>query len=254
MWLNSPPSTSNTITHPPQLHGISSAHSNILNGVLPLHHHHVGSAPTYNLSILDKHHVYNEDWTNRTIFQPGSLETTGFSSSSMQHPLEYISSNMITQVGRQCNVTSISSSSVGLSSHQPKYRCFHGGRNSMIPIPTVIDSIVDRTRSQKKYTSSNQTINKKRYGLDIDRIIHGEDSRTTLMIKNIPNKYTHSLADIFYYTTFSNVVSFMCNIIEHSYSSNLHHVELGLEGTLPRCFWLLLTRIIMELMILFIYQ
>ncbi|KMZ57106.1 Protein MEI2-like 4 [Zostera marina] len=193
MWLNSPPSTSNTITHPPQLHGISSAHSNILNGVLPLHHHHVGSAPTYNLSILDKHHVYNEDWTNRTIFQPGSLGTTGFSSSSMQHPLEYISSNMITQVGRQCNVTSISSSSVGLSSHQPKYRRFHGGRNSMIPIPTVIDSIVDRTRSQKKYTSSNQTINKKRYGLDIDRIIHGEDSRTTLMIKNIPNKYTSKM-------------------------------------------------------------
>lgn len=29
---------------------------------------------------------------------------------------------------------------------------------------------------------------KKQYELDIDRVFRGDDSRTTLMIKNIPNK------------------------------------------------------------------
>jgi protein phosphatase 1 regulatory subunit 42 len=31
------------------------------------------------------------------------------------------------------------------------------------------------------------------FALDVDRILHGEDKRTTLMIKNIPNKYTQKM-------------------------------------------------------------
>ncbi|KAJ7965087.1 Protein MEI2-like [Quillaja saponaria] len=34
---------------------------------------------------------------------------------------------------------------------------------------------------------------KKQYQLDLDKIISGEDTRTTLMIKNIPNKYTSKM-------------------------------------------------------------
>jgi len=34
----------------------------------------------------------------------------------------------------------------------------------------------------------NQAENKKQYQLDVDKISRGEDTRTTLMIKNIPNK------------------------------------------------------------------
>jgi hypothetical protein len=33
----------------------------------------------------------------------------------------------------------------------------------------------------------------KLFALDVDRIAIGEDKRTTLMIKNIPNKYTQKM-------------------------------------------------------------
>jgi hypothetical protein len=39
----------------------------------------------------------------------------------------------------------------------------------------------------------NQAENKKQYQLDVDKISRGEDTRTTLMIKNIPNKYTSKM-------------------------------------------------------------
>jgi protein phosphatase 1 regulatory subunit 42 len=31
------------------------------------------------------------------------------------------------------------------------------------------------------------------FTLDLDRVANGEDQRTTLMIKNIPNKYTQKM-------------------------------------------------------------
>lgn len=50
-----------------------------------------------------------------------------------------------------------------------------------------IDSPRERARSRRNEGSINQA-EKKQYELDIDRIIRGEDKRTTLMLKNIPNK------------------------------------------------------------------
>ncbi|OWM76281.1 hypothetical protein CDL15_Pgr009927 [Punica granatum] len=43
--------------------------------------------------------------------------------------------------------------------------------------------------SSMMWPNSPSFVNKKQYELDIDRIMRGEDNRTTLMIKNIPNKY-----------------------------------------------------------------
>lgn len=44
-------------------------------------------------------------------------------------------------------------------------------------------------RSRRNEGNSSQTDNKKQFELDIERIARGDDKRTTLMIKNIPNKY-----------------------------------------------------------------
>lgn len=52
-----------------------------------------------------------------------------------------------------------------------------------------MDSLSERGRSRRGESSGAQADNKKQYQLDLDRIMRGEDSRTTLMIKNIPNKY-----------------------------------------------------------------
>ncbi|KAI4331119.1 hypothetical protein MLD38_029337 [Melastoma candidum] len=39
-------------------------------------------------------------------------------------------------------------------------------------------------------SGGNQMDSKRQYQLDLEKILNGEDARTTLMIKNIPNKYT----------------------------------------------------------------
>ncbi|MQM10474.1 hypothetical protein Taro_043363 [Colocasia esculenta] len=191
MWPNSPSLVNNIPAAPSQLHGLSRAPSHLLNSVLPLHHH-VGSAPSVNPSLWDRRHTYSGDATDTSGFRPGSLGSMGFPGSPTLHALGLASHNIFPHIGGNCMEPSMSSPHVGL--HSPQQRClmFHG-RNSMMPMPATLDAPNDRVRSRRSDTNSNQADNKKQYELDIERIIRGEDLRTTLMIKNIPNKYTSKM-------------------------------------------------------------
>ena len=51
--------------------------------------------------------------------------------------------------------------------------------------PTSMEGLTERGRSRRV---ENQVDSKKQFQLDLDKIKSGEDTRTTLMIKNIPNK------------------------------------------------------------------
>ncbi|KAF8378071.1 hypothetical protein HHK36_029406 [Tetracentron sinense] len=215
MWPNSPSFINGVHGHPPpQLPGIPRAPSHMLNTVLPIHHHHVGSAPAINPSLWDRRHAYAGECPDGSGFHPGSLGSMGFSSSSL-HSLELASHNIFPRVGGNCMDPSIHSMNVGLNSPQQSCHMFPG-RNPMIPMPNLFDALNDRVRSRRNEGSSNQTDNKKQYELDIDRILQGDDTRTTLMLKNIPNKYV--------------------------------------DGILQRCFWLQLMSAIEELTISFICQ
>ncbi|XP_045798291.1 protein MEI2-like 4 [Trifolium pratense] len=70
---------------------------------------------------------------------------------------------------------------------------FHNQRGMMFPGRNhMVNNSFDahkRVRSRRNVGTSNLA-DLKRYELDIDCIMRGEDNRTTLMIKNIPNKYT----------------------------------------------------------------
>jgi hypothetical protein len=77
------------------------------------------------------------------------------------------------------------SPSIGVMSPQPR-RMFHNG--SLPGSMPSMDSLGERGRTRRGDSSGGQADNKKQYQLDLDRIMRGEDSRTTLMIKNIPNK------------------------------------------------------------------
>lgn len=61
------------------------------------------------------------------------------------------------------------------------------------PGATGIDGLGEHSRNRRVETSVSQMDNKKQYQLDLDKIMNGEDTRTTLMIKNIPNKYTSKM-------------------------------------------------------------
>ncbi|KAL1184122.1 hypothetical protein V6Z11_A01G023200 [Gossypium hirsutum] len=75
-----------------------------------------------------------------------------------------------------------------LHSRSPVY----SGRGNIFPIMKSAGSPHEHARSRRNEGSINGA-DKKQYELDIERIIRGEDKRTTLMLKNIPNKYTSKL-------------------------------------------------------------
>ncbi|XP_024987994.1 protein MEI2-like 2 [Cynara cardunculus var. scolymus] len=59
--------------------------------------------------------------------------------------------------------------------------------------PTIVESMSERGRTRRVDQNGSQTDSKKQFQLDLDKITSGEDTRTTLMIKNIPNKYTSKM-------------------------------------------------------------
>ncbi|XP_077227216.1 protein MEI2-like 4 [Tasmannia lanceolata] len=182
MQTNSPSFVNGVHTHHPhQMHVLPRAPSHMLCTMLPLHHH-VGSAPTVNPSVS----------AEASMFHPGSLGSMGFSGNSTLHPLELASHNILPHVGGNSMDPSITSPIVGVRLPQQSCRKFPI-RNHLIPMPTFDDAPNERVRRRRNKANSIQADNKKQFDLDIDRILHGEDTRTTIMIKNIPNKYTSKM-------------------------------------------------------------
>ncbi|KAL3522628.1 hypothetical protein ACH5RR_015462 [Cinchona calisaya] len=60
--------------------------------------------------------------------------------------------------------------------------------------PIFLSNVFSERLCARRFESNgNQMDNKKQFQLDLDKIKSGEDTRTTLMIKNIPNKYTSKM-------------------------------------------------------------
>jgi hypothetical protein len=78
-------------------------------------------------------------------------------------------------------------SPIGVLSPQRKSRMFSGGGFTG-SIANFSEGLNERGRSRRGDNSTSQADNKKQYQLDLDKIMRGEDARTTIMIKNIPNK------------------------------------------------------------------
>ncbi|KAK4440118.1 protein MEI2-like 5 [Sesamum alatum] len=55
------------------------------------------------------------------------------------------------------------------------------------------EGLAERGKSRRIESNGTQIDIKKQFQLDLDKIRSGEDTRTTLMIKNIPNKYTSKM-------------------------------------------------------------
>lgn len=187
VWPNSPLFVNgihaNRLPHIP---AFPRAPSVMLNVGSPVHHH-IGSAPPVNSAFWDKRHPYIGESPETSGFPLGSLGSVGFPSSSLSHPVEYASHNIFSHVGGNCmDLTKTG----GVRSPQQMRHLFPR-RNPIMP--ASLDSPNDRVRnfSYRRNESNTSNADKKQYELDIDRIIRGEDSRTTLMIKNIPNKYVN---------------------------------------------------------------
>ncbi|KAF5741217.1 protein MEI2-like 4 isoform X10 [Tripterygium wilfordii] len=191
IWPNSPSFVNGVCAGqtPPQVHGLPRAPSHMLNTV-PMNNHRVGSAPTVNPSIWDRQHAYAMESAEAPGFHPGSLGTVRNFNNSL-HPMEFVSPNVFPRIGANFMDLPIPPKIIGVQPHHQRSAMFPG-RGPMMPMMSSIDYPNDYVRSRRNEGSINQA-DKKQYELDIDRILRGEDSRTTLMIKNIPNKYTSKM-------------------------------------------------------------
>ncbi|KAJ6410517.1 hypothetical protein OIU84_007293 [Salix udensis] len=160
IWSNSPSFVNGVHAHHvPHMPGFPRGHTVMLNSAPAPHH--IGSAPAVNPSLWDRRHTFSGESPEASNFHLGALRSVGFPGSSPPHPMEIASHNIFSHVG-------------GSSSF--------GSPNERV-----------RNFSHRRIESNSNHSDKKQYELDVDCILRGGDIRTTLMIKNIPNKYTSKM-------------------------------------------------------------
>jgi hypothetical protein len=146
------------------------------NNGLHLQRHHVGSAPSGDPSYLEKQFAYARESHDVPYYVPGSVSSMNVS-------------GMMSLGGSHHTNGFLDNGTPNMGPMSP-----HHHRTPMFPPSGMIlsshfDMIGgDRGRFRRMDNGVSQADNKKQYQLDIDRILRGDDNRTTLMIKNIPNK------------------------------------------------------------------
>ncbi|KAJ6761033.1 RNA RECOGNITION MOTIF-CONTAINING [Salix purpurea] len=157
IWSNSPSFVNGVHAHHvPHMPGFARGHTVMLNSAPAPHH--IGSAPAVNPSLWDRRHTFSGESPEASNFHLGALRSSGLPTS-------------------------------------PQMCQMFPGRNPMISMPASFGSPNERVRnfSHRRIESNSNHSDKKQYELDVDCILRGGDNRTTLMIKNIPNKYTSKM-------------------------------------------------------------
>ncbi|XP_065852375.1 protein MEI2-like 4 [Euphorbia lathyris] len=190
MWSNSPTYLASPTE---RMHVSSGLPSPVFSSALPVNNQHMGSAPSSNRSLWERRRAYGGKSSDAAGFHSGSLGSLAVSNTS--DSVELISPNMLPHVpGNYMEHNS------GFQPHHqrspmrsplrsPMRSPIFPGRGQMSP---SFESPNERARSRRNEGSINPA-DKKQYELDLDRILQGDDKRTTLMIKNIPNKYTSKM-------------------------------------------------------------
>eukprot|EP00252_Welwitschia_mirabilis_P025394 TRINITY_DN7902_c0_g3_i3.p1 TRINITY_DN7902_c0_g3~~TRINITY_DN7902_c0_g3_i3.p1 ORF type:complete len:649 (-),score=110.25 TRINITY_DN7902_c0_g3_i3:332-2278(-) len=144
-------------------------------------HHHVGSAP----SEESFHHGYFTESPETSFAHPRSFNGMGFVNGKP------IMNKGEGGIPNNCNTDNGSPS---YSFRPPQQMChMYPAVRHPAPLSNFGDGPNERGRNRRPENNGNQVDNKKQYQLDLEKIISGEDTRTTLMIKNIPNKYTSKM-------------------------------------------------------------
>ncbi|KAI4383634.1 hypothetical protein MLD38_009446 [Melastoma candidum] len=189
MWQNSPTFVNGICPPPPRMQGLLTGPGQLMHKILPTNNLHVGSAPTVNHMPWERK-TYATESTEASGFHPGSLGNARSSENSMQS-MEFIHAGIFPHMNG--NSMDLSMAPKIMAAQPPQRGIIFPGRGQIQPVSNSFDFPNERFRSRRSDGSANQTDNKKQFELDIDRIVRGEDKRTTLMIKNIPNKYTSKM-------------------------------------------------------------
>ncbi|XVE83612.1 hypothetical protein DITRI_Ditri16bG0101200 [Diplodiscus trichospermus] len=155
-------------------------------------YHHVGSAPSG--VQFDRNFSYLPESPETSFMSPVSFAGVGLNRSSGSLLMNIgARGTMGSGVGLPGNATENGSPSFRMMSMPSNGPIFLGNGSYLGQGRTGSEGLVDRSQNGQIENNGNQIDNKKQYQLDLDKIINGEDIRTTLMIKNIPNKYTSKM-------------------------------------------------------------
>jgi hypothetical protein len=162
----------------------SGLHGTLLGSSHPHNHHHVGSAPSG--VPLDRHFGFFVESPETSFMSPVAYGGMGLGPND---------GNFMANMGARAAINpgisipgSISengSSNFRMRSSPRLSPVFLGNGPYPVLSPTSMEGLTERGRSRRV---ENQVDSKKQFQLDLDKIKSGEDTRTTLMIKNIPNK------------------------------------------------------------------
>ncbi|XP_074566589.1 protein MEI2-like 2 isoform X2 [Curcuma longa] len=166
----------------------SSSHGSFLGSSLSQHAHRVGSAPS--VAPFERQYGYFSESPETSFigqfgFRKNLIKRNGGTSLMSMNPQATMNQGIISGSIPDPNVRMMPAQRFGpvVFGNAP-----FSGLNSI-----GIDGLVDRNRSRRADNQGSQADNKKLYQLDLEKIIKGEDTRTTIMIKNIPNKYTSKM-------------------------------------------------------------
>ncbi|GAB4827272.1 Protein MEI2-like 2 [Ancistrocladus abbreviatus] len=152
------------------------------------HPHHVGSAPS-GVHLERRFGFFPESpetsFMNHGAF--GGMNLVPNNGSFMMN----MGSRSSVHTGIAGNISENGSHSFRMMSSQRLSPVFLG--NGLYPGLTPNSLETEHARSRRVENGSNQMDSKRQFQLDLEKIASGEDSRTTLMIKNIPNKYTSKM-------------------------------------------------------------
>ncbi|XP_077250961.1 protein MEI2-like 2 [Tasmannia lanceolata] len=186
------PSTGHSFTSNGQGQGFpySSRHGSFIG---LSHNHHVGSAPSG--VPFERHFGFFPESPETSYMNP-----VAFGGMSLNRN----EGNFMMNIGARAALNPGVTLSGNMSENgSPSFRMMSSQRLSpmylggvpLYPghVTTSIEGLIDRGRNRRAENNENQIDSKKQYQLDLDKIVSGEDTRTTLMIKNIPNKYTSKM-------------------------------------------------------------
>ncbi|XP_048230687.1 protein MEI2-like 2 isoform X2 [Ricinus communis] len=154
-------------------------------------HHHVGSAPSG--VPLERRFGFLPESPETTFMSPVAFGGMGLGQNGGSFMMNLGVRAPMNGVAIPRNISENGSSSYRMMSSPRLSPVFLGNAPYPGVAPTAIEGFTDRGRSRRVESNGNQADSRKQFQLDLDKIISGEDTRTTLMIKNIPNKYTSNM-------------------------------------------------------------
>ncbi|KAE8720034.1 Protein MEI2-like 5 [Hibiscus syriacus] len=157
-----------------------------------LQHHHIGSATSG--VPLERHFGFFPESSDTSFMSPATFGGLGVGHNDGGFMVNMGShAAMSSGIGIPRNASENGSSSMRMMSSPRLSPVFLG--NDLYPglLPNSMDGLAEFGRRRRVENNRNQLDNKMQFQLDLDKIISGEDTRTTLMIKNIPNKYTSKM-------------------------------------------------------------